>query len=176
MAGRARPSLPRRIAMTTTDETSQQTLAGAEAPSPGCTFDGGTEPCPICPRRITALHMCGLLQDEARQAKTNDQDNVRPWAGALTQSPTPQGANRQMSERDEKVRAVLAAATEPLGPTEIARRIGEHWCTIKGRWPQSNVIVPVLRRIGAVAVAKGRYALQISDGHQQGPRRESNDG
>lgn len=30
----------------------------------GCTFAGGNEPCPTCPRRITALHRCGILLDE----------------------------------------------------------------------------------------------------------------
>lgn len=29
-----------------------------------CTFIDGNDPCSICPRRITALYMCKLLQDE----------------------------------------------------------------------------------------------------------------
>ena len=28
-----------------------------------CTWTGGSEPCEGCPRKITALHMCKLLQD-----------------------------------------------------------------------------------------------------------------
>ena len=31
----------------------------------GCSWTSGNEPCPTCPRRITALGMCKLLQDEA---------------------------------------------------------------------------------------------------------------
>lgn len=64
--------------------------------------------------------------------------------------------NVTTEQRNEKVRAVLIAALKPLGPTEIARCIGEGWCG--GRYPQSNCITPVCRRIGAVAV-KGKYSL-----------------
>lgn len=60
-------------------------------------------------------------------------------------------------ERNEKVRAVLLAATGPLGPTEIGRRIGEPWCCI-GNHGMSAPVTPVLRRIGAAAV-KGKYTL-----------------
>ncbi len=62
-------------------------------------------------------------------------------------------------DRDNKVRAVLEAASEPLGPTEIARRIGEKWCCMPGLDnPMSCVIVPVLRRIGAVG-DRGKYTI-----------------
>ena len=62
--------------------------------------------------------------------------------------------------RDNKVRAILLAAAEPLGPTEIARRINEDWCG-GGRYPSSSAITPVCRRIGAVA-SNGKYSLQQS--------------
>ena len=64
-------------------------------------------------------------------------------------------------DRDNKVRAVLDAASEPLGPTEIARRIGDEWCMPGGAEygiPMSSVIVPVLRRIGAVG-DRGKYTI-----------------
>lgn len=61
-------------------------------------------------------------------------------------------------ERDEQVLSVLRAATEPLGPTEIGRRIGQDWSTY-GRlhWGDSAAVTPVLRRIGAVRHAGGLY-------------------
>jgi hypothetical protein len=60
-------------------------------------------------------------------------------------------------DRDNKVRAVLQAATGPLGPTEIARLINEPWCVIQpGNYAQSSAITPVCRRIGASAT-KGKY-------------------
>lgn len=62
-----------------------------------------------------------------------------------------------MNERDEKVRAVLQASSVMLGPTEIARRVNEPWC-VPNRYPSSSAIVPVLRRIGAIAI-KGKYRL-----------------
>lgn len=35
----------------------------------GCTFKSGDkDPCPTCPRLITCLHSCGLLQDELHEA------------------------------------------------------------------------------------------------------------
>lgn len=40
--------------------------ADNDEPLDGCTWTSGNEPCSICPRRITALHMCGLLQEELR--------------------------------------------------------------------------------------------------------------
>ncbi len=30
-----------------------------------CTWAGGDEPCPTCPRVVSALHRCGILQDVA---------------------------------------------------------------------------------------------------------------
>jgi hypothetical protein len=35
-----------------------------DTPDPVCTWESGNEPCDECPRRITALHMCGILKDE----------------------------------------------------------------------------------------------------------------
>lgn len=66
------------------------------------------------------------------------------------------------AERDEKVRAVLMAATEPLGPTEIARRVGEPWCGSGNYW-QSAPITPICRRIGARRVGNGKYTLNPED-------------
>ena len=64
-------------------------------------------------------------------------------------------------DRDDKVRKILAAATEAIGPTEIARRIGEDWCGGgKFGYPLSNAIVPILRRIGAVKV-EGKFGKYI---------------
>lgn len=60
-------------------------------------------------------------------------------------------------DRNAKVLAVLTASDKPIGPTEIARRINEPWCKTRGYF-QSSVIVPVLRRIGAVGCG-GRYSL-----------------
>ena len=61
-------------------------------------------------------------------------------------------------DRDNKVRAVLEATSVPLGPTEIARRIGEAWCMLGG-YPMSSAIVPVLRRIGAIG-ERGKYTMR----------------
>lgn len=69
-------------------------------------------------------------------------------------------------DRDNKVRAVLEAAKEPLGPTEIARRIGEEWCSPGGKneYPLSSAIVPVLRRIGAVkADGRSKYVMKPNE-------------
>ncbi len=33
----------------------------------GCSFTGGDEPCENCPRKITSLYRCGILQDELKQ-------------------------------------------------------------------------------------------------------------
>jgi len=60
-------------------------------------------------------------------------------------------------QRNDKVRAVLAATELALGPTEIARRIDEPWCK-NYNYFQSSAIVPVLRRIGAIGI-KGKYTL-----------------
>jgi len=71
---------------------------------------------------------------------------------------TTTGPKVSAEERKNKVRAVLLAATEPLGPSEIARRIGEPWCGMNGpfSYPSSAAIVPVLRRIDAVGL-RGKY-------------------
>jgi hypothetical protein len=60
--------------------------------------------------------------------------------------------------REEKVRAVLLAATEPLGPSEIGKRIGEPWCCLD-HWGMSAPITPICRRIGAIRVGNGKYTL-----------------
>jgi hypothetical protein len=65
--------------------------------------------------------------------------------------------NEQAKERNEEVLAVLKWATEPLGPTEIGRRIGKPWCSWGGNAGLSAPITPVLRRIGAVRVQGGKY-------------------
>lgn len=62
-------------------------------------------------------------------------------------------------EREDAVRKVLMAATEPIGPTEIARRIGEPWCC-DGHYGLSAPITPICRRIGARRVGNGKYTLQ----------------
>lgn len=65
-------------------------------------------------------------------------------------------------DRDNKVRAALEETSVPLGPTDIARRIGEKWCMPGGAvsgYPMSNVIVPVLRRIGATG-ERGKYTMR----------------
>ena len=64
-------------------------------------------------------------------------------------------------DRDEKVIAILRTSSLPLGPTEIARRIGEAWCGgLSHQYPSSSAIMPVLRRIGAVKEdGVGRYSL-----------------
>ena len=41
---------------------------GRPAPERECTWIGGNEPCSGCPRMITALHQCMLLQDEASRS------------------------------------------------------------------------------------------------------------
>ena len=64
-------------------------------------------------------------------------------------------------DRDNKVHEILATATEALGPTEIARRIGEDWCGGgKFGYPLSSTIVPILRRIGAIK-AEGQFGKYI---------------
>jgi hypothetical protein len=71
-------------------------------------------------------------------------------------------ANKQVAptadERNEKVRKVLLAASEPLGPTEIGRRIGGPWCCYR-HYGLSAPITPVCRRIGATG-EKGKWSLK----------------
>jgi len=65
------------------------------------------------------------------------------------------------NDRDNQVRAVLATAEKPLGPTEIARRVGQAWCGgLPGDYGLSSAVVPVLRRIGATRVGTGQYILK----------------
>lgn len=61
-------------------------------------------------------------------------------------------------ERAQQVSYVLRTATEPLGPTEIARRINRAWC-VMGEYPQSAPVVVVLRRIGAKNPKPGKYTI-----------------
>jgi hypothetical protein len=64
--------------------------------------------------------------------------------------------------RNNKVREVLRIAVKAIGPTEIARLIDEPWCVDKiegsGSYPNSSIIVTVLRRIGA-RTYRGKYWL-----------------
>lgn len=47
--------------------------AGVAPAATDCTFKKGDKgPCPTCPRLITALHRCGLLQDEVAIAESDD--------------------------------------------------------------------------------------------------------
>ena len=60
-------------------------------------------------------------------------------------------------QRNAIVRAVLAHASEPMGPSDIARKVGQSWCVHECNFPNSSAIVPVLRRIGAVRHSGGKY-------------------
>lgn len=65
--------------------------------------------------------------------------------------------------RNEAVRAVLLAATGPLGPSHIGELVNEGWsCYSRGRTigrdGKSAAITPICRRIGAVGI-KGKWAL-----------------
>ena len=72
-------------------------------------------------------------------------------------------------ERNAAVLAVLNATMAPLGPTEIARRINADWCHYGTPriYPQSSVITPVLRRIGAVRHKGGLYTKPEQSGGTQ---------
>lgn len=59
-------------------------------------------------------------------------------------------------ERNEQVLAVLAKAEGPLTPTCIAWQIRQPWCMSCG-YAASNKISPVLKRIGAVSPARGKW-------------------
>ena len=69
-------------------------------------------------------------------------------------------------ERNSAVLAVLNAATGPIGPTDIARQIDAEWCCYgtPRNYPQSSVITPVLRRIGAVRHKGGKYTKPAQNG------------
>ena len=60
-------------------------------------------------------------------------------------------------QRNEKVRAVLRNALQPMAPSAIAAAIGEPWCCC-GIYGISAAISPVCKRIGAVRV-KGGWTL-----------------
>ncbi len=61
-------------------------------------------------------------------------------------------------ERETAVLAVLNAAVIPLGPSEIGARIGASWSSYGGpTGGKSAAVVPVLRRLGAVRTAGGKY-------------------
>ena len=64
------------------------------------------------------------------------------------------------AERNEKVRSVLLAASAPLGPNEVAERIGEDWCRWNGQG-LGSAVTPALRQIGA-KVGKGKWALKAA--------------
>lgn len=63
-------------------------------------------------------------------------------------------------ERNEKVRAVLRNALQPMAPTAIAKAICEEWCCYGGvpGGANSAPISQVLKRIGAVGI-KGKWVL-----------------
>jgi len=65
------------------------------------------------------------------------------------------------AERNEKVRQVLQAASEPLGPGEIAARIGEEWCSWNGAG-RGSAVVPALTQIGARR-SKGKWSMPASE-------------
>ena len=70
---------------------------------------------------------------------------------------TPKPPKPTSKQRDEKVQAVLAHATESLSPTRIAELINEPWCCPYG--PTSAPISPVCKRIGAVNHG-GKWSLK----------------
>ncbi|QJD98627.1 hypothetical protein HH212_00040 [Massilia forsythiae] len=78
-----------------------------------------------------------------------------------------QGKKPTAAERNEKVRAVLLAAGEPLEPVEIAERIGEDWCRWNGMG-MGSAVTPALRQIGAKNI-KGKWALKAPQGEDAGP-------
>lgn len=61
------------------------------------------------------------------------------------------------AERNEKVRGVLAKATRPMSPSEIATQIREPWCY--DGYPSTSAISPVCKRIGATS-EKGKWTLK----------------
>lgn len=64
-------------------------------------------------------------------------------------------------ERIEKIRKILESSPVPLGPTQIAREINEHWCIIGGS-PQSNRICSLLKLMDDVKryAYEGKYELK----------------
>lgn len=63
------------------------------------------------------------------------------------------------AEREAQVTAVLASATEPLGPTEIGRRVNKMWSVDFSSIGRSSPVLAVLRRIGAVRHPGGKYTM-----------------
>ena len=49
--------------------------------------------------------------------------------------------------RGEKVRQVLQVAGEPLGPIQVAERIGEDWCMWNGSG-RGSAVMKLLRNVG----------------------------
>ena len=65
-----------------------------------------------------------------------------------------------IAEKNEEVLAVLLAANEPLGPTEIGRRVGKSlscYGEYGGGYGNSAAVTPVLRRINAIRHRGGKY-------------------
>lgn len=50
-----------------------------------CTFSGGNEPCPTCPRKITAMYKCKLLQENLEYStdKRKNADSTKRLALTL---------------------------------------------------------------------------------------------
>lgn len=65
----------------------------------------------------------------------------------------------ERARREEAVRRVLLDSVSPIGPTDIARQIGEPWCCTSWGAAQSAPINPILKRIGAVRHKGGRYTI-----------------
>lgn len=64
-----------------------------------------------------------------------------------------------MEDRQRLILEVLEEATEPIGPTEMARRINEEWC-LPGGYPYTAVVCRELKRIPNIRkCGKGRYEL-----------------
>jgi hypothetical protein len=52
----------------------------------------------------------------------------------------------QSDYRDDKVFKVLSSVNRPIGPTEIAKLINEHWC-LCGEYYSSAVISKSIKRL-----------------------------
>jgi hypothetical protein len=67
----------------------------------------------------------------------------------------------EKDRRDEQVREVLRNSPDPIGPTDIAKKINEHWCVPDGyglSYAKSAPVILVLRRIGVPSYG-GKYWL-----------------
>jgi len=69
--------------------------------------------------------------------------------------------------RKERVREVLRAASEPLGPIQIAERIGEAWCMWNGSG-FGSVVTPLLRKVGAKK-SSGKWSLKAAPAAEPEP-------